>query len=87
MIELETLFEKYYGLKQKRIELFGKKLTALDKELEKRTLEGISTEKLFNLISKYMTLIDQEVTDIIFKEKIPYPGMNLDKDDVEEWEG
>ena len=49
-IELETLLEKYYGLKQKRIELFGKKLDALNKELEKRTLDEVSTGKLFELI-------------------------------------
>lgn len=86
-IELETLLEKYYGLKQKRIELFGKKLDALNKELEKRTLDEVSTGKLFELISKYMNLLKQEAEQIFFKEKIPFLGINMAKDDVEEWEG
>ena len=85
-IELEVLLEKYYALREKRIELFGKKLLALEKELSTRDLKDIPTEKLFYLIDKYADLLKQEGTGIIFKEKVSFPDINFE-DRINTWEG
>jgi transposase len=51
-IQLEALQEKYYILKEKRIELFGEKLKAINDELSKRDLSDIPTERLLDLLGK-----------------------------------
>ncbi|MHC4278182.1 MAG: transposase, partial [Planctomycetota bacterium] len=51
-IQLEALQEKYYVLKEKRIELFGEKLKAINDELSKRDLSDIPTERLLDLLGK-----------------------------------
>jgi hypothetical protein len=48
-IHIEELQEKYKISKEKRIELFGKDLLAINKELEKRDLSEVSTPKLFEM--------------------------------------
>lgn len=68
-MELEVLQEKYYMLKEKRIELFGEKLKAIQEEIEKRDLSDIPTEKLFDLLIKYSEYLKKEGVDIIFREK------------------
>jgi transposase len=42
-IELETLQEKYFALREKRIELFGETLRSIREELEKRDLKDTPT--------------------------------------------
>ena len=68
-IELEALQEKYYLLKQKRIELFGEKLKALKNELDKRNLEEISTKDLFGLLEKYGKLLKEESIELEFQKR------------------
>ena len=51
-IQLESLLEKHKLTKQARIEFFGKQLARVKKELGKRNLTKVSTEKLFDLIIK-----------------------------------
>ena len=51
-IELETLREKFLLLKKDRIRIFGKRLLAIDKELDRRKLADISTDKLMLLLLK-----------------------------------
>lgn len=66
-VELETLQEKYYALKEKRIELFGEKLKVIKEELDKRDLKDVPTDKLFDLLMKYATSLKQEEVETIFK--------------------
>jgi len=68
-MELEALQDQYYASKQKRLELFGKKLEAIRTELEKRDLKDVPTEKLFDLLAKYGTILKDEETPVYFSEK------------------
>lgn len=53
-IRIEKLQEKYLISKEKRIELFGERLLAIDEELKKRDLSEIPTPKLFEMMIKCM---------------------------------
>jgi len=68
-MELEVLQDQYYASKQKRLELFGKKLEAIRTELEKRDLKDVPTEKLFDLLAKYGTILKDEETPVCFSMK------------------
>jgi len=70
-IELEALQEKYYSTKKARIELFGKRLEAIKKELEKRDLSEIPTAKLFELLERHGRILKEEAVDVTFQEEIP----------------
>ena len=69
-VELEALQEKYYLLKENRIELFGDKLKAVKKELDMRDLKDISTEKLFDLLIKYHSVLEREAVEPFFQEEV-----------------
>jgi hypothetical protein len=49
-IKMEELLEKYQMTKEKRIELYGERLLALQEELKKRDLSDIPTPKLFEMM-------------------------------------
>ncbi len=66
-IELETLHEKYYVQKAKRIELLGRQLEAVKGELEKRDLKEMPTEKLLDFFIKFATVLKQEETAVTFQ--------------------
>ncbi len=68
-IQLEALQEKYYILKEKRIELFGEKLKAINDELSKRDLSDIPTERLLDLLGKYGKLLKEEEVTTVFKKE------------------
>lgn len=68
-LEMESLQEKYYVSKKKRVEFFGEQLSRLYVELEKRDLTDIPTEKIFELTMKTMASLKQEETSIRLKEK------------------
>jgi len=46
-IEMESLQERYYLTKSKRVEFLGKALAAVQDELENRDLKQVPTEKTF----------------------------------------
>jgi len=85
--ELETLQEKYYMKKEKKITLFGEKLIALKKELDKRDLSEIPTEKLFDLMIKYSNYLNQEDVELVFTQKRSSEETVLIDSDVKEWKG
>src|SRR5690242_1527496 len=59
-IELDELQEKYFGLRERRIELFGEVLKSIKSELEKRDLKDLPTEKLFDLLLRYSDAVKSE---------------------------
>jgi DNA-binding XRE family transcriptional regulator len=65
-IEMETLQEKYFAVRQKRIELFGEALRKIQLELEKRELSKVSTEKLYLLLLKYADAVKSESSETMF---------------------
>jgi len=60
-IRIEELQEKYKISKEKRIELFGKDLLAINKELEKRDLSEVSTPKLFEMKIRCLKALEAEM--------------------------
>jgi hypothetical protein len=62
-IKLEELIDKNRMTKEKRIELFGERLEAIQKELAKRDLSDVSTPKLFEMLIKCSKALEAE-TDI-----------------------
>lgn len=65
-IESEELQEKYFALRQKRIELFGEALKRIHSELAKRDLKDVPTEKLFILLLKYSDAVKSESLETVF---------------------
>lgn len=65
-IELEALQEKYFLTAQKRLELFGEKLTAVKEELDKRELSDIPTEKLVDILLKLDKALIRERASVKF---------------------
>ena len=66
-LELEALYEKYYLLKEHKIKLFGNALEKMKAELEGRDLADIPTDKLFDLMARYHSLLQEEFTEPVFK--------------------
>ena len=67
-IEMESLQERYYLTKSKRIEFLGKSLAAVQDELENRDLKQVPTEKLFDLFIKYTNAVKKEEAEIVFQQ-------------------
>ena len=65
-IRIEELQEKYLISKEKRIELFGERLLAINEELKKRDLSEISTPKLFDMMIKCMKALEAEKEEPVF---------------------
>ncbi|MCH7915311.1 MAG: hypothetical protein IH856_20140 [Deltaproteobacteria bacterium] len=84
-MELEVLQEKYYLLKEKRIQLFGEKLKALKEELEKRDLKEVPTEKLFDLFFKCQGILEREAVETVFQEKTSTLGFENLMEKVNTW--
>ena len=64
--QLETLYEKFGMQKDHKIKLYGQTLKSIRKELKKRDLSRISTEKLMELMIKYSELLENEINDCDF---------------------
>jgi len=71
-IKLEELIDKYRMTKEKRIELFGERLLAIQEEISKRDLSDISTPKLFEMMIRCSKALEAEsfVPEFLTKEDI-----------------
>lgn len=65
-IELEAIYEKYFLLKEARLQSFGIITQRIRKEIESRDLSDIPTDKLLEMFLKYNSVIKQETTEPIF---------------------
>lgn len=61
-VELEALYEENFMLKEHRIKFFGEQIKALQEELNNRDLSDVSTDRLFELLLKYL---DEGVKDMV----------------------
>jgi len=61
-IELESLYEENFMLKEHRIQFFGEQIETLRKELKNRDLSDLATERIFDLLLKY---IDEARKDVV----------------------
>jgi len=83
-LELEALYEKYYLLKENRIQSFGEMLTKLRKELDKRNLSDIPTEKLLELLLKYNTLVKEDYIEPVFRTSQEIQDEQIDREILDE---
>jgi len=66
-LELEALYEKYYLLKENRINKFGILLNRIWEELETRDLKDIPTDKLLDMFNKFYAVVKEEISELKFK--------------------
>ena len=68
-IELDRLQQEYYISKMERIKLFGERLKLINKELNKRNFENLTTEKLLEYQMKFLHMLKEDENEIIFKKE------------------
>lgn len=69
-IELEAIYEKYFLLKEARLQSFGIITQRIKKEIESRDFSEVPTEKLLDIFLKYNSVIKQETTEPIFNSSL-----------------
>ena len=68
-IELEALREKFFLLKEQRIELFGERLKAIREELDGRDFKDMATERLIELLLKLYANIGSDTGEVFFQQE------------------
>lgn len=87
-LELEALFESFHLIKESRIKRLGAQLEAIKRELKKRDLSSVSTEKLLELNLKYIDEAAKEykelktISDDDLKKLSDGTGAKMDTEDV-----
>lgn len=83
-LELETLYESYYLLKENRLQTFGVMLTKIKDEVERRDLSDVPTDKLLELLLKYNSQVREEIVEPIYKSSQEIKEERLDRELLEE---
>ena len=83
-LELEALYEKYYLLKETRLQTFGEMLTKIKTEVESRDLSDVPTDKLLELLLKYNSQVREEIVEPVFKSSVELREERLDREVLEE---
>ena len=83
-LELETLYEKYYLLKEARLQTFGKMLIKIKTEVESRDFSDVPTDKLLELLLKYDNQIKEEIIEPVFKSSGEITEEKADRELLEE---
>ena len=83
-LELEALYESYFLLKENRLQTLGVMLTKIKKELEKRNLSDVPTDKLLDLLLKYESQLKDEIVDPIYKSSQEIKEERQDRELLEE---
>lgn len=78
-LELEALYERFYLLKQAKIEKYGAILQKITEELEKRDFTKVNTGRLLELYLMYFEKLTSEVVEPKFKSSEELEEEKLDK--------
>lgn len=78
-LRLDELSQKYIVAKEKRIEVFGKRLDAILAELDKRNLADLETDKLLTLALKYGEMLRAEYEPLTLAGVGPMVDLALEK--------
>jgi len=65
-LELDALYSKYHLHREARLKAFGAMLDKITRELNKRDLSEVETERLLDLLLKYHTLARDEYIEPSF---------------------
>ncbi len=68
-IEMESLQEQFYMTKKARIELLGRQVERMKKELEKRDFSDVPSDKLLDSLSKTLNQLKQDEIETTFKSE------------------
>ena len=68
-IELEDIYQKYYLLKENRLQTLGTMLSKIKTEVDTRELTDVPTEKLLDLLLKYNSKVAEELVEPIYKSR------------------
>ncbi len=66
-LELEIIYEKFFLLKEARLQTLGEMIAKIKVEVEKRNLSEVPTEKLLELLLKYNSQVNEETVEPLFK--------------------
>ena len=83
-LELESLYESYYLMKENRLQTFGDMLTKIKEEIERRDLSDVPTDKLLELLLKYDSQVKEEIIEPIYKSSVEIREERLDRELMEE---
>ena len=82
-VEIEALYEKFFLLKQNRIQAYGELLQRLREEFKTRDLKTIPTDRLLDLMGKYQTLFKEELVEPRFQTTLEIGETKLDRRTLE----
>ena len=68
-IELEGIYQKYYLLKENRLQTLGTMLSKIKEEVETRELTDVPTEKLLDLLLKYNSKVAEELVEPTYRSQ------------------
>ena len=83
-LELEALYETYYLQRESRLQMFGAMLTKIKKEVERRDLSDVPTDKLLELLLKYNSQVKEEIVEPIYKSSQELIEERQDRELLEE---
>lgn len=66
-LELDALYQKHFLTTRARLELFSEQLANIRKEVNKRSLVSVPTERLFDLYFKLLMSMNEEKERLIIK--------------------
>lgn len=78
--KLEEMKEKYRMTREKRIEIYGERLLAIQDELAKRDLSDVPTNKLLEMMQKCEKALDAEIPELEFRTDEEIKEMKKDKE-------
>ena len=83
-LELEVIYEKFFLLKEARLQTLGEMIAKIKKEVESRKLSEVPTEKLLELLLKYNSQVKEEIVEPIYKSSQEIKEERLDRELLDE---
>ena len=77
----EEMIEKYRMTQEKRIEMYGNRLLAMQDELARRDLSEVPTNKLFDMMMKCSKALEAEISKPAFR----FFGSNKNHPVIKDW--
>ena len=69
-VELDSLYESYSLYKEARLKTLGEILSKLKKEVDKRDLTDLPTDRLLDLFLKYERVVKESLVEPVFKSSM-----------------
>ncbi|MCM3363106.1 hypothetical protein ACTQ5K_13135 [Niallia sp. Sow4_A1] len=66
-VEIESLQEQFYMTKKARIELLGRQVERMKKELENRDFSDVPSDKLLDTLNKTLIQLKNDEIEITFR--------------------